>query len=114
MTLIGVVTSGAPLLLLMNFCEHGSMLDLLKQRARNAGVLTRHVAGSKNHMLEMALATDIATGMEHLIAHHFVHRCVLWTQLHPPRTYYATMLESLAHTIIESYCVYSMQSCFTH
>ena len=36
-SLIGVVTSGAPLLLILTFCEHGSLLSYLK---RNTGAVS--------------------------------------------------------------------------
>jgi hypothetical protein len=70
-SLIGVVTSGAPLLLLLSLCENGSLLSVLKKR-KQKGPGT----GSKRVTLaeRMKMALDTARGMEHLTANKFVHR----------------------------------------
>ncbi len=66
--LVGVVTSGAPLLLLLSLCEHGSLLTFLKNC----------VADPSNLPLEsddrIRMGLDVAMGMEHLAARRFVHR----------------------------------------
>jgi ephrin-B len=68
-SLIGVVTSGAPLLLLLSLCENGSLLSLLKKRKEKR-------PGSKRVTLaeRVKMALDTARGMEHLTANKFVHR----------------------------------------
>jgi serine/threonine protein kinase len=69
-SLIGVVTSGPPLLLLLSLCENGSLLSLLKKRKQKGvnGIMPLTVG----ERLKMAL--DTARGMEHLTANKFVHR----------------------------------------
>lgn len=66
--LVGVVTSGAPLLLLLSFCEKGSLLSYLKSIAvdSNAEPLTE--------LARLTMAHGITEGMQHLVEHHFVHR----------------------------------------
>lgn len=59
-SLVGVVTSGAPLLLLVSLCENGSVLDYLKEK--------------RSVMEKMQMACEIAMGMEHLIGAKFIHR----------------------------------------
>ena len=68
-SLIGVVTSGAPLLLLLSLCENGSLLALLKKR-KQKGTGTKPVTLAER----MKMALDTARGMEHLTANKFVHR----------------------------------------
>jgi serine/threonine protein kinase len=65
-SLIGVVTSGAPLLLLLSFCENGALLNYL-QDAKAALKSPTQAAKAK-------MAAEIAAGMAHLIACKFVHR----------------------------------------
>jgi hypothetical protein len=67
--LIGVVTSGAPLLLLLSLCENGSLLSLLKKR-KQKGPRTKPLTLAER----MKFALDTARGMEHLMANKFVHR----------------------------------------
>jgi hypothetical protein len=68
-SLIGVVTSGAPLLLLLSLCENGSLLSYLKKQAQKG-------PGTKPLTLaeRTKMALDTARGMEHLTANKFVHR----------------------------------------
>lgn len=61
--LIGVVTTGMPKLMLISFCQHGSLQSYLQKQG------TRINFTSKLHM-----ALDIARGMAHLMQHQFVHR----------------------------------------
>lgn len=69
-SLIGVVTSGAPLLLLISLCEEGSLLALLKaKRIKNAPDWKPF---SVEDRIKMAIET--AKGMAHLTASKFVHR----------------------------------------
>lgn len=63
-SLIGVVTAGAPLLLLISYCERGSLLSVLRGSSAEDGGVQR----------KMAMAIDILRGMEHLAASNFVHR----------------------------------------
>ena len=39
-TLIGVVSAGEPKLLVLSYCEHGSLLSALVARGRDAGPLS--------------------------------------------------------------------------
>lgn len=65
-SLIGVVTKGLPLMLLVSFCEKGSLLAVLREGAE----FNRPVdVGTK-----IQVAIDIAKGMAHLSALSFVHR----------------------------------------
>ena len=63
-SLIGVVTSGAPLLLLMSYCERGALISVLKSRN----------AGDDNLGSNVKMAINVARGMEYLAANSFVHR----------------------------------------
>ena len=65
-SLIGVVTAGPPLLLLLTYCEHGSLLSYLKKAAKNAAAVPIQT--------KYRMAADIARGMEHLSAARFIHR----------------------------------------
>jgi serine/threonine protein kinase len=65
-SIIGVVSSGSPLIVLLSYCDHGSMLSHLKGRtAAGKPVATEH---------KLDFAAQTASGMEHLCARHFVHR----------------------------------------
>ena len=66
--LIGVVTSGVPLYLIVPLCEHGSMLAFLKKRLTAATGQRLTVAD------KITMATDVARGMDHLVSCHFIHR----------------------------------------
>ena len=61
-SLVGVVTSGTPLLLLITFCEHGALSSCLK-RKRLPATKTR-----------LSLCLDVARGMHHLATNSFIHR----------------------------------------
>merc|ERR1719272_1398873 len=70
-SLIGVVTSGLPLLLLISMCEHGSILSFVKERALSA-------KGKQCAPLSFAerakMCLETAKGMTYLIRSHFIHR----------------------------------------
>ena len=66
-SLIGVVTSGEPLLLVVQFCEGGELLAHLKEQHKADVPVT-----AVHEKLRMAL--DVVRGMTHLAAHGFVHR----------------------------------------
>lgn len=70
-SLVGVVTSGAPLLLLLSLCEHGSLLSVLKDRKLEASSNLKppFTVEERAHM-----ALEVAKGMAHLTASSFVHR----------------------------------------
>jgi hypothetical protein len=70
-SLIGVVTSGLPLLLVLSLCENGSLQAcLLKGKAPG-----QHGTVGPPAAVEAAqMALEIACGMAHLIECHFVHR----------------------------------------
>jgi serine/threonine protein kinase len=65
-SIIGVVTSGDPWILLLAYAEHGSMLSVLKSRVAEGNALPDRAK------LEMAVQT--ASGMKHLASKHFIHR----------------------------------------
>jgi serine/threonine protein kinase len=65
-SIIGVVTSGSPLILLLSYCDHGSMLCHLKKQVADGKAV------SFEHKLDFAAQT--VRGMAHLSARHFVHR----------------------------------------
>ena len=70
-SIIGVVTSGLPLMLLLSFCERGSVKSAL---------LAGEVIGQRKpkdvppHSVVCQMALEIACGMVHLVEHCFVHR----------------------------------------
>lgn len=65
--LIGVVTTGSPLMLLAPYCEHGSLQSLLR-----GAELDDQVAITPER--KRAFSVDIALGMQHLTEQRFVHR----------------------------------------
>lgn len=65
-SLIGVITRGDPLVLIISYCEHGSLLSLLRKRASEGSPLYLEA--------KLKLALDTAQGMAHLHSKHFVHR----------------------------------------
>ena len=69
--LIGVVTSGVPLLLLISLCENGSLQSCLTE-GRCPGQAKPGAAPFESASRTMAL--EIARGMKHLVDAHFVHR----------------------------------------
>lgn len=65
MRLVGVVTSGAPLLIIVEFAENGSLLGFLRQRVgRNS--LTEEA--------KLMICEDVARGMAYLASVKLVHR----------------------------------------
>jgi serine/threonine protein kinase len=73
-SLIGVVTSGVPLLIIIALCEHGSLQSQLKKRALGDGKLVAATRGALPPKLDVDLAIEIAMGMNHLVEHNLVHR----------------------------------------
>ena len=71
-SLIGVVTSGLPMMLLISLCEHGSLLSVLKLRKIKNLQVKDCVPFTLAERVKMAL--DTAKGMAHLSAMSFVHR----------------------------------------
>ena len=67
--MIGVVTAGTPLFLIISLCEYGSLQSQLKKRKMGEGALTGR---KQKHNVDIAL--DIARGMQHLVEHHLIHR----------------------------------------
>jgi surface protein len=65
-SIIGVVTSGSPLILVLSYCDHGSMLSHL----RKCVAAGKAVSGA--HKLDFVVQT--ARGMAHLSERHFIHR----------------------------------------
>jgi serine/threonine protein kinase len=65
-SIIGVVTSGNPLILVLSYCDHGSMLGHLKKKIAAGN------AASGEHKLDFAAQT--AKGMAHLSGRNFIHR----------------------------------------
>ena len=61
-SIIGVVTSGSPYILVLAYCDHGSLLSKLRTRAAAGNPLPLA------HKLELAGHT--ARGMQHLSGHH--------------------------------------------
>jgi serine/threonine protein kinase len=70
--LVGVVTSGIPLLLLLSYCEHGSLKSALMNGKCPGQANVRLATPASATIFQMALG--IARGMVHLVAHRFVHR----------------------------------------
>ena len=73
-SLIGAVTSGAPLMLLISLCAHGSLLSVLKKRKEEASAPG---VGAKLPFTEferIKMAREIGAGMSHLTKCKFVHR----------------------------------------
>jgi serine/threonine protein kinase/ABC-type branched-subunit amino acid transport system substrate-binding protein len=71
-SLIGVVTKGPPLLLVIALCEHGSLLSQLKKRAHHRGVLAGH--NGMDPKTNFEIAKEVANGMAALSGKRFVHR----------------------------------------
>jgi serine/threonine protein kinase len=64
--LVGVVSCGHPLVLVIMFCEYGSVLSELRKRAKRGSAI------STDYKLQMA--AEVACGMAHLGSKQFVHR----------------------------------------
>ena len=65
-SIIGVVTAGDPLVLVLQLCEHGSVLSYSKKKFAAGEAVS---FGDK-----MTMASEIAGGMAHLVDMHFIHR----------------------------------------
>jgi serine/threonine protein kinase len=65
-SIIGVVTSGHPLILVLAYCDHGSIFSHLRKRAADGRAV------STLHKIDFGAQT--ARGMEHLSARQFIHR----------------------------------------
>ncbi len=63
MRLIGVVTIGSPLMVVMEYCEHGALNNYLAQRTFSLKI-------------ELSIAADCADGLTYLASRGFVHRDV--------------------------------------
>ena len=73
--LVGVVTSGKPMLMLFELCEHGSLSSFLKDRAQRAGSETgQEWALSLDHRTSICHQT--AMGLDYLSSKRFIHRDV--------------------------------------
>jgi serine/threonine protein kinase len=66
--LIGVVTRGTPLFLLVSICENGSVLSFLSTRK------TDQIHRQLTILDKINMSLDVAKGMAHLAECHFVHR----------------------------------------
>ena len=66
--LIGVVTSGTPLLLLLSICENGALNSYLK------GLKERNAAATLDDSECARMGLEIAGGVQHLHANRLVHR----------------------------------------
>merc|ERR1711935_71038 len=65
-SIIGVITSGDPYVLVLQYCEHGSALGYLKQEFAAGDAVSLSV--------KMIMAVEVATGMEHLGSLKLIHR----------------------------------------
>lgn len=65
-SIIGVISRGDPLVLVLQYCEHGSLLYMLKKTASEGHPIV--------HEAKMRMAQEISKGMEHLAGQHFIHR----------------------------------------
>lgn len=65
-SIIGVITCGDPLVLVVAYCEHGSLLSMLRKRAAASDAL--------GVMAKIRIGRDTARGMAYLSAKSFVHR----------------------------------------
>jgi serine/threonine protein kinase len=65
-SIIGVVTAGTPMILVLAYCDHGSMLNHLANRAAEGNAVPAV------HKIDFGIQT--ARGMEHLSQRRFIHR----------------------------------------
>jgi hypothetical protein len=72
-SLIGVVTSGVPLLIIIALCENGSLKGQLEKRVLGEGKLAAK-PGVLPPKIDADIGLEIARGMLHLVEHHLVHR----------------------------------------
>ena len=76
MSLVGVVTSGTPWVLVVSYCEHGALSEML---------LTRAADGTPfNEGAKLGMCKEIATGMDYLASCHVVHRDLAVSPPPPP------------------------------
>jgi hypothetical protein len=73
LSLIGVVTSGTPLLIVLALAEYGSLKSQLEKRALGEGKLAAK-PGALPPKIDADIALEIAQGMQHLVEHNLVHR----------------------------------------
>jgi len=71
--LIGVVTSGTPLLIIISLCENGSLKHQLEKRVRGEGKLAAQ-PGALPPKMDADIGLEIAQGVQHLVEYHLVHR----------------------------------------
>jgi serine/threonine protein kinase len=72
-SLIGVVTSGVPLLIIIALCENGSLKSQLEKRVLGEGKLAAK-PGALPTKIDADIGAEIAKGMIHLVEHNLVHR----------------------------------------
>jgi hypothetical protein len=65
-SLIGIITRGDPLILILQFCAQGELLGMLKKAAAEGEPISL--------MDKMQFAREVAQGMDHLSKKHFIHR----------------------------------------
>jgi hypothetical protein len=65
-SLIGVITRGDPLMLILSFCPEGSALSMLKEHAAEGNPVSLKD--------KMQMAREVALGMKHIVEQHFIHR----------------------------------------
>lgn len=65
--LVGVVTKGYPLMIIMEYCEHGSLLSFLKKRTGFDALTPQQRA---------KVALDVASGMKYLTSLGVCARCL--------------------------------------
>jgi hypothetical protein len=70
-SLVGVVTRGTPLMLVISICEGGSLHSRLDDGTA-PGQPGKDVPPSLPHVIRMGL--DIAQGLQHLVEHNYIHR----------------------------------------
>ena len=71
--LVGVVTVGFPKIIMLNFCEWGALLGLLRQAEAHEGPLCTGARGPATKT-NADIGLDVARGMHHLEQAHIVHR----------------------------------------
>jgi serine/threonine protein kinase len=65
-SMVGVVTRGDPLVLVISFAAGGSVQDVLKKQ---------HASGEPLSIADkLQMAVEVARGMEHIAKNHFIHR----------------------------------------
>lgn len=64
--IIGVITSGYPKIVVMQYCEHGSLHQALKKRAATGHPFS--------YSSKIRMSAEIANGMSHIAKHSFIHR----------------------------------------